>query len=310
MKYILTTDFCYEDFKLSICYDCTVSCKKADLPKYNKLLSEYTAVTLDVFSMELDISILPNKYYDKVTLLEENCMIPTPTQGCYKLVTKEEFIGKLARYILDFSIFEGNELESSKIKFTPGLSEFHYTERHEDKDIPKIKRSVLGKTYHPWDSHIILEDRLDIFENRPESIEPFIIGRSGPGKAHHPWDKEYWSWGVRDYLGNLLESYSLCSTYSETKSGSETKQLELFKRMIVDCYEDFDPTVHILIIKPLSKDSALYFLGYRNLTETSNNVYFLKTADELVAECEEVSESECNRIIEHFRSVYKERIRE
>ncbi|MFR7821195.1 hypothetical protein [Candidatus Pseudoruminococcus sp.] len=126
----------------------------------------------------------------------------------------------------------------------------------------------------------------------------FVLGNSGNGQGFHPWDNDYWSWGVRDKSGILLESYV-------NNTQLDIKRAELFKRMIIDCKEDFNPSIHILTVKKWSDEFALYFLGYSGLGENIFNCYFLKTVDELLAESKEVSDLECNRIIEHFRTVYK-----
>ena len=128
----------------------------------------------------------------------------------------------------------------------------------------------------------------------------FVLGTSGHGQGFHSWDNDYWSWGVRDESGILLESYV-------NNTQLDIKRAELFKRMIIDCKEDFNPSVHILTVKRWSDEFTLYFLGYRGLGENIFNCYFLKTVDELLAESKEVSDLECNRIIEHFRTIHKTR---
>ncbi len=128
----------------------------------------------------------------------------------------------------------------------------------------------------------------------------FVLGTSGHGQGFHSWDNDYWSWGVRDESGILLESYV-------NNTPLDIKRAELFKRMIIDCKEDFNPSVHILTVKRWSDEFTLYFLGYRGLGENIFNCYFLKTVDELLAESKEVSDLKCNRIIEHFRTIHKTR---
>ncbi|WP_443725066.1 hypothetical protein [Pseudoruminococcus massiliensis] len=129
----------------------------------------------------------------------------------------------------------------------------------------------------------------------------FVLGISGYGQAFNEWDKDCWSWGVRDESGILLESY-VNNPYLDIK------RAELFKRMIIDCKEDFNPSIHILTVKRWSDDFALYFLGYRGLGENIFHNYFFKTVDELLTESKEVEGLECNRKIEHFRIVYKKRV--
>lgn len=130
MKYKIASIFSYNEYQITVHYDCIIDVKEKDLSNVHNKLLENISIVFDMMTDKLIIKILKNDYFEAVTIGEGDYRIID--DNSISLLSKEMFVLSLVNNKHIFLLID-DSCPNGILQFTAVKDYFYYQKYNESE---------------------------------------------------------------------------------------------------------------------------------------------------------------------------------